>query len=291
MTKGTEVVSADESAASAAALGGEGVSCRRCGYDLRASDAEGVCPECGLPVAASLGRGPLLRDADEGWVRGQQIGLRLATWGGVGVAGPLALTGLATVAGSFNPALPLLAVPGHLALLAGGWLLTRPEPGGDGGRGVVLTRLLLVVAAALPILMAVSEPVDPRLCAVWLASATFAGIGLTWGWSRLLRAAAPLAGRIEAGPTVRRENLTETSKSLRNAAGAVLLLGAYHLDRRFAFAPRVAPFVGELDGLIIVLISVTCLVGHAAMARAILLQRRLRRDVVAEVDARNEARP
>lgn len=31
--------------------------CRRCGYDLRASDPAGVCPECGRPIQAAQRRG------------------------------------------------------------------------------------------------------------------------------------------------------------------------------------------------------------------------------------------
>ena len=48
--------------------------CHRCGYDLRATPAEGVCPECGEPVAESrrlhaVPRRPIWRDSDPRWRR------------------------------------------------------------------------------------------------------------------------------------------------------------------------------------------------------------------------------
>ncbi len=36
-------------------LATRGISCARCGYDLRATSERGLCPECGLPVRSSLG--------------------------------------------------------------------------------------------------------------------------------------------------------------------------------------------------------------------------------------------
>ena len=35
------------------------LACRKCGYHLRGLPTNGMCPECGTPVAISL-RGPLL---------------------------------------------------------------------------------------------------------------------------------------------------------------------------------------------------------------------------------------
>ena len=58
------------------------VRCRRCGYDLRAGDPAGRCPECGVPVAASLTPPPPLRRANREWVRDQHVGLRLAVAAG-----------------------------------------------------------------------------------------------------------------------------------------------------------------------------------------------------------------
>ena len=59
---------------SAASGGGEALACARCGYDLRATAREGVCPECGAPVAeavrlAALPRRPAWGEADPAWRR------------------------------------------------------------------------------------------------------------------------------------------------------------------------------------------------------------------------------
>ncbi|MEM1013244.1 MAG: hypothetical protein AAGI46_13625 [Planctomycetota bacterium] len=50
------------------------LQCDRCGYDLRATDPDGVCPECGYAVAdsieaAKLPRRPAWRDSDPRWRR------------------------------------------------------------------------------------------------------------------------------------------------------------------------------------------------------------------------------
>jgi MFS family permease len=43
------------------------LACVRCGYNLRTLAADGLCPECALPVARSI-RGDLLKYADPTWV-------------------------------------------------------------------------------------------------------------------------------------------------------------------------------------------------------------------------------
>ena len=72
--------------------------CLRCGYDLRESDPPGVCPECGIPVAASLARPPLLRHADRLWVRDQAVGLRLAVVAGASASAPFCAENVAAAA-------------------------------------------------------------------------------------------------------------------------------------------------------------------------------------------------
>ncbi len=52
----------------------EALLCHRCGYDLRVQPADGVCPECETPVAASqeaaaVPRRPAWRDSDPRWRR------------------------------------------------------------------------------------------------------------------------------------------------------------------------------------------------------------------------------
>jgi len=56
--------------------------CVSCGYNVRGLAPDHRCPECGIPVGASL-RGELLQFADPRWVSRLHLGAVLACGGGL----------------------------------------------------------------------------------------------------------------------------------------------------------------------------------------------------------------
>ncbi len=114
------------------------IPCRVCGYNLRAADPHGVCPECGTAVGWSV-VGDLLHYSPPQWVR------RVAR-GGNAIVGAVALVltlfslgifyGVATDghggldAPRWIEVVSGLAVPtAAILVIVGVWLLTTPEPG------------------------------------------------------------------------------------------------------------------------------------------------------------------
>lgn len=110
-------------------------ACVRCSYNLRGLPTDGVCPECGTPVADSL-RGYYLAFAAPKYLAALADGLGLVL-AGIPVYATVLLGGAAatfTLGGRFNQALIgtlcrlALLVPTAL-LLIGYWRFTRPDPG------------------------------------------------------------------------------------------------------------------------------------------------------------------
>jgi hypothetical protein len=106
-----------------------GPECRRCGYDLRGHEEDGSCPECGLPVAASIGGG-YLAHADPLWVSRLQLGA--AT--GVLAAAVTLLAWTPHLFPGLSSRLPRWAhvtmwanSAGALLTLIAGWLIATPE--------------------------------------------------------------------------------------------------------------------------------------------------------------------
>ncbi len=119
-------------------------ACIVCGYDLRGSNPEGNCPECGAAVERSL-HGDWLRDADQVWVatvlRGlswvwTSLGLLLAFFAAIVLTLPVVLF---TDPLRLHPALHwgLWAVSigalitfalAVIGFAAGLWMVTSPEP-------------------------------------------------------------------------------------------------------------------------------------------------------------------
>ncbi len=119
-------------------------TCIVCGYDLRGSNPEGNCPECGAAVERSL-HGDWLRYADQRWVRAVHRGLSW-TWRGVAavlisiIAMLVFVIGLAIIGAVSSTPIPswfervfiaivsVLWLGGGASLALGLWLLSTPEP-------------------------------------------------------------------------------------------------------------------------------------------------------------------
>ena len=131
-----------------------GYACRRCGYALAGLSVAGVCPECGLEVAASTG-GSLLEHASPEYLRVVHRGLMVGEWATIGVVGaavaPVAfrMLGMSDATAVALGDLGSVLVAG--AALAGWWMVAAPEPrrGMFGtGRGRGEARALRMLAAA-----------------------------------------------------------------------------------------------------------------------------------------------
>src|SRR5436190_11054973 len=122
------------------------LTCMQCHYRLRGLPADGVCPECGTPIAQSIQwwgeklkrtpwwrrrpkpPGPLLHTGDARWLRQLVLGTSAlaATW--VGLAAWLALRATSPWK-SLAPDYMLLAV--GLGYFVSAWLLTASERRAD----------------------------------------------------------------------------------------------------------------------------------------------------------------
>ena len=63
------------------------IACRRCGYNLRGLPVDGRCPDCAMPIAASV-RGDDLVYADPIWIAKLTLGTEglIAGWAAAAVA-------------------------------------------------------------------------------------------------------------------------------------------------------------------------------------------------------------
>lgn len=115
------------------------VHCRRCGYDLRGLQLNGLCPECGTPVGRSISV-DLLRYADPEWVDKLARGSKLIMGGMtamvvlmiLGACGGFA-TAVATRGAGMLPfgfiVAGLLFLGAYAFIYYGAWLHTTPDPG------------------------------------------------------------------------------------------------------------------------------------------------------------------
>src|SRR5947208_15750182 len=71
-------------------LVGEDEFCAKCGYNLRTLNKAGTCPECGAPVATSLGKKPF-RGASRRWLISVAAGLALLIFAYLLTAGAVGL--------------------------------------------------------------------------------------------------------------------------------------------------------------------------------------------------------
>ena len=109
--------------------------CVKCAYDLRGLPLDGVCPECGTPVQDSL-RGWLLRYASPEYRRKLGLGLSIVL---NGILAMVVLTILQMVAGfsgwrggGFDTGMHIVNFGLAIAMIAGYWFMTEPDPGYTG---------------------------------------------------------------------------------------------------------------------------------------------------------------
>jgi hypothetical protein len=135
--------------------------CRRCSYNLRTLASDAICPECGTPVALSMGS-DWLHYSDPNWLRTLRIGAWLATVGLVVsiLFGPIEQW----ISHSSGPQpfgiKSLSTLLGYLLLLTGAWLISTPDPsapGADAVRRRQILRILTYVKLA-------------QMIAVWIAA-------------------------------------------------------------------------------------------------------------------------
>lgn len=127
--------------------------CVSCGYNVRGLTPDHHCPECGIPVGASL-RGELLQFADPRWVWRLHLGSVLACWGSLAILIDVALDWMRSVqALTFFYALWCIAtglfVLG-LAILGSPSPRETPETPGRWVRRVARFGFLVVIATGMP---------------------------------------------------------------------------------------------------------------------------------------------
>lgn len=111
------------------------IHCRRCAYDLRGLQFDGLCPECGTPVGHSISR-DMLRYCDPEWVDKLALGSRFMLGSIIAVLLIILITMfggvLFTYSGGGPAALEALITLGMFGALGavcyGTWLHTTPDP-------------------------------------------------------------------------------------------------------------------------------------------------------------------
>jgi len=127
--------------------------CVSCGYNVRGLAPGHHCPECGIPVGASL-RGELLQFANPRWVSRLHLGAALACWGGLAILLHMTLGCMRVVQSTtffyalWGIATGLFIV--GLAILGSPSLRETPETPGRWVRHVARFGFLLVIATGMP---------------------------------------------------------------------------------------------------------------------------------------------
>lgn len=146
------------------------ICCRRCSYALRGLSRDGLCPECGTPIAHSF-TWDNLYCCDPLWVWALARGAAL-----LGVSFALCAASFAGATFLFRqtvfPVLaPALYPAVYACLLAGLWPITRLEPGcppnAKDARRTNLIRVSLIYAPPVPVLL------DALPASIFAADASF----------------------------------------------------------------------------------------------------------------------
>ena len=145
---------------------GEPDVCLRCGYALTGLDADGICPECGTPVADSR-RGALLKFSDPEYVATLHRGVLLLLVGSITAIGLSTLGGVLLAAMALSQSagtggggtwtgtlmqvaqgLQLLGVAGEAMVILGWWWFSTADPAlppaARGDRPRLVIRIALV---------------------------------------------------------------------------------------------------------------------------------------------------
>jgi len=225
------------------------VSCRRCAYNLRGLNRDGLCPECATPVAVSM-RGDLLRFSDPVWVGKLARGAHYAFWG-VFVGLAAACVGQ-TIARIGSPIGGIVVVVGGLLSLYGAWLLTDPDPSQNLQPGLLTLRRFVRVALLVDLASDVIEipvsaaPLALVLPIVWrVLYVVGALLGLAGLFAELMYL-EKLAGRIPDQARARDARIVRWGYA---AGGLVIPVGALAVW----LAPRAAPSGAMVIGGVVAL--------------------------------------
>jgi hypothetical protein len=101
--------------------------CGGCGYNLRAARRDGACPECGVPVARSIGRDNVLWEARPAWLRSLSLGVWLMIAAQVLYGAGMLIASQSGPAANHSQVILTTALALSLMYAAGVWLLTRRE--------------------------------------------------------------------------------------------------------------------------------------------------------------------
>jgi hypothetical protein len=177
------------------------VPCRKCQYNLRGLPADGKCPECGAPVRLSI-RGTLIRYSDPAWIDTLRRGINCIMIGVLtAILGYFAGACLSRGVGNSIPSI-LLSLCSSVLLVAGGWFLTAPDPGGVGedaygtSRKVIRVTLAIRVASDLIGFAETTGTFPPDVRRMMVLIGFIASAGGVVGWVATLNYLSKLADRI-----------------------------------------------------------------------------------------------
>ena len=142
-----------------AAVVGEDIPCCHCGYNLRGLEVGGNCPECGAGVGPSIAGD--LRDSSPQWLRSLARGARLIV-GGLVLVFVMTLLPIFVIWAGWGmwTWMYYAGIAGRVAMIAGGWLLTEPDPSGVGEERYGRAREFIRVSLALSIAPIVFDLAD-----------------------------------------------------------------------------------------------------------------------------------
>lgn len=108
------------------------IPCRKCGYNLRALSATGLCPECGHAIDFSV-QGDLLQFSPVDWLKTLSQGARLVVVGILlAIVGGIVASIIDSVASTGEWIQQAVGTIAFIVMTVGWWRLTEPDPSGLG---------------------------------------------------------------------------------------------------------------------------------------------------------------
>lgn len=251
--------------------------CAKCGYNLIGLPKQALCPECGLPVAESLGRRLFFRSSPRY--------LRRVTAGAVAVE-------VCTIGLWVTHCVAPLAF-GLVALLAIAWWWAAPDPpGGPGAREIrsAARRVRLWAVAGF-----IAGVLGARIASLTMTATTTLGPGLLghWAWRVGLLSLAAVAisgmsraGTLLAGELAIRLNDASLTRACRRASRLAFLWGPGIVAIPLALTP--GPLRGELWTSAMVMLTIA---GWAITTDLVGLTTRLRSAMWDERSVLREGQP